>query len=143
MDGDFRKCGHLRAGFMPRLIRCVAVVLLVSAQPAYAQAIAPESSRLDSARALLLSIPLGSRIRVLTVGQSVIEGRLASVPIRQPTAPPSERHWVGRSAPLSGSSSEPFLIIGSPFGLEIIDRSRANERRTAVDNLVPFSWWLF
>lgn len=63
---------------MPGLIRCVAVVVLLSAEPAFAQASAPDSARLDSARTVLMSIPLGSRIRVLTVGQSVIEGRLAS-----------------------------------------------------------------
>ena len=45
-------------------------------QPVRAQSPAADTVRLDSARAALQSIPLGSPIRVLTVGHSTIDGRL-------------------------------------------------------------------
>jgi hypothetical protein len=47
-------------------------------QPAHAQSATADIARIDSARAVLLSIPLGSPIRVLTVGHSIIEGRLSA-----------------------------------------------------------------
>lgn len=53
-------------------------VLLHAAELAHAQASTADSARLDSARAVLMSVPLGSPIRVLTVGQSMIEGRLTA-----------------------------------------------------------------
>jgi hypothetical protein len=46
-------------------------------QPLLAQSVTADSARLDSIRAALQSFPLGSRIRILTVGQNDIEGRLA------------------------------------------------------------------
>ena len=52
--------------------------VLVAAQPLKAQSMAADSARLDSVRAVLLRVPLESPIRILTVGQSIIEGRLAA-----------------------------------------------------------------
>jgi hypothetical protein len=53
-------------------------LLLFAAQAVRAQSPAGDLARLESARATLFSIPLESPIRILTVGQSVIEGRLAA-----------------------------------------------------------------
>jgi hypothetical protein len=53
-------------------------LVLLSTQPARAQAVADDSARIESARSALLRIPLESRIRVMTVGQNVIDGRLAA-----------------------------------------------------------------
>ena len=53
-------------------------LLILGAQHLRAQPVAPDSARIESARAALLAIPLGSRIRIETIGNSVIEGRLAA-----------------------------------------------------------------
>jgi hypothetical protein len=50
---------------------------LCSTQPLRAQSISADSARVESVRAVLSDIPLGSRIRILTVGHNVIEGRFA------------------------------------------------------------------
>lgn len=55
-----------------------AVLLLIAVQTAHAQPINPDSARIQSARTVLISIPLGTPIRVLTIGQSSIEGRLTA-----------------------------------------------------------------
>ena len=55
-----------------------SAVVFFSAQPVSSQAVGGDSTRLDSLRAVLLQVPLGSPIRILTVGQAVIEGRLAA-----------------------------------------------------------------
>lgn len=47
-------------------------------QPVRAQSIAGDSANLKAARDVLFRVPLGSSIRVSTVGQSVIEGQLAA-----------------------------------------------------------------
>ena len=52
------------------------LLFVVCGRQATAQVAAADST-LDSARAVLLSIPLGSRIRILTVGHAIIDGRLA------------------------------------------------------------------
>ena len=52
--------------------------LIFCTQPMRAQQVTADSTRIESARAILLAIPLGSRIRIETVGNSVIEGRLAA-----------------------------------------------------------------
>jgi len=62
-----------------RLLRWAAFGLLFQPmQNAHAQSVTADTARLDSARSALLSIPLGSRIRVLTVGHSIIDGRLSA-----------------------------------------------------------------
>jgi hypothetical protein len=43
-----------------------------------AQSVAGDSARFKQARDVLFSVPLGSPIRILTVGQSIVEGRLAA-----------------------------------------------------------------
>lgn len=64
---------------MHRLLRCaVFTALFPPMQPAHAQSVTADTARLESARAVLLSIPLESRIRVLTVGNSIIDGRLSA-----------------------------------------------------------------
>jgi hypothetical protein len=52
-------------------------VALCFSQPLEAQSITTDTARADSVRAALSGIPLGSRIRILTVGQNAIEGQLA------------------------------------------------------------------
>jgi len=59
-------------------IAALAVVFF-STQPVRAQSIAGDSARLDSVRAVLLQFPLGSPIRIVTIGHNVIEGRLATL----------------------------------------------------------------
>ncbi|HJP58625.1 MAG TPA: hypothetical protein VJ865_01445 [Gemmatimonadaceae bacterium] len=56
----------------------VLTLLFVCAQQLCAQQASVDSARIEAARAALLAIPLGSRIRIETVGNSVIEGRLAA-----------------------------------------------------------------
>jgi hypothetical protein len=56
----------------------VLAVLAFCAPQLRAQAESIDSTRIESARAALLAIPLGSRIRIETIGNSVIEGRLAA-----------------------------------------------------------------
>jgi hypothetical protein len=60
------------------IVRIVALTIaLCFAQPLRAQSVTADSARLGSVRAVLSGISLGSRIRIVTVGQNVIEGRLA------------------------------------------------------------------
>jgi hypothetical protein len=62
-----------------KLARSTAFILLFQPmQRADAQSPGANTARLDSARAVLLSIPLESPIRVVTVGHSIIDGRLSS-----------------------------------------------------------------
>jgi len=53
-------------------------LFVFSASFARAQTIPPDSARVASLHAALLTIPLESPIRIRTVGQSILEGRLAS-----------------------------------------------------------------
>src|SRR4051812_17233479 len=57
-------------------ILALAVALCFS-QPLGAQSVTADSARVDSIRAALQRFSLGSRIRIVTVGQNDIEGRLA------------------------------------------------------------------
>ena len=61
------------------IIRVVLfTVMVLLTQPVSAQSIAADSARVKDARVVLFSVPLGSRIRILTVGQTIVEGRLAA-----------------------------------------------------------------
>jgi hypothetical protein len=60
---------------------CIATVssLLFPAQRLRAQSAGPDSTRADSAHGVLMRYPLGTRIRITTVGQNTIEGQLATL----------------------------------------------------------------
>ncbi len=60
------------------IIRIALFTGVFFTQPARAQSVAGDSARFKEARDVLFSVPLGSPIRILTVGQSVVEGRLAA-----------------------------------------------------------------
>ena len=53
-------------------------VMVLFTQPVRAQSINGDSARFKEARDVLFSVPLGSRIRILTLGQNIVEGRLAA-----------------------------------------------------------------
>jgi hypothetical protein len=53
-------------------------VMVLFTQPATAQSVAGDSAHVSEARDVLFSVPLGSRIRILTVGQTIVEGHLAA-----------------------------------------------------------------
>jgi hypothetical protein len=60
------------------LVRIVAfTAALCLAKPVRAQSTTADSARVESVGAALSGIAVGSRIRILTIGQNVIEGRLA------------------------------------------------------------------
>lgn len=61
-----------------RILGFASLVVSVSTHLAGAQSAVADSARVTSARAALLSVPLESPIRILTVGQSILEGSLAA-----------------------------------------------------------------
>lgn len=62
-----------------KLLCCAGGLLLLLASNAAQAQPTPADTARNSARTVLLSIPRGSPIRVLTVGQSTIEGRLSAL----------------------------------------------------------------
>jgi hypothetical protein len=104
------------------VVRIAAVTaILLSTQSARAQSVAGDSARLDSARTVLSRFPLGSQIRIVTVGQNTIDGRLAfrsdtGIVVRQRTD--SSRASIARIASIwrPAANIESGAITGGLIG---------------------------